>query len=74
MTFHREHIEPELCEQGKTPQEARDAAMRQFGNATRMQERSHEAIGFRMETVAQDFRFALRQMKGAFQKTDHRVR
>jgi macrolide transport system ATP-binding/permease protein len=52
MTFHREHMERELCEQGKTPQEARYAAMRQFGNATRMQERSHEAIGFRMETVA----------------------
>jgi hypothetical protein len=56
MTFHRKHVERELCEQGKTPQEARYAAMRQFGNATRMQERSHEAIGFRMETVAQDLR------------------
>jgi macrolide transport system ATP-binding/permease protein len=63
MTFHREQMERELCEQGKTPQEARYAAMRQFGNATRIKERSHEVIGFRMETVAQDLRFALRQMK-----------
>ncbi|MFZ0630486.1 MAG: ABC transporter permease [Acidobacteriaceae bacterium] len=63
MAFHREQMERELREQGKTREEARYAAMRQFGNPTRMRERSHEAIGFSMETVAQDLRFALRQMK-----------
>ena len=63
MTFHREHMERELREQGRTPEEARCAAVRQFGNPARVEERSHEAIAFRMETVAQDLRFALRQMR-----------
>ena len=45
-----------------TAEEARFAAARQFGNATRMRERSYEVMGFRMETVAQDLRFAMRQM------------
>ncbi|MGC2620743.1 MAG: ABC transporter permease [Acidobacteriaceae bacterium] len=63
MAFHREQMERELREQGNTREEARYAAIRQFGNTARMRERSHEAIGFSMETVAQDVRFALRQMK-----------
>ena len=46
-----------------TPEAARVAATRQFGNATRMQERSHEVVGFRVETVAQDLRFAVRQLR-----------
>ena len=37
--------------------------MRQFGNATRLRERSHEVVGFSFETVAQDLRFALRQLR-----------
>jgi hypothetical protein len=63
MAFHREQMERELREQGKTLDEARYAAMRQFGNTARMRERSHEAIAFSMEIVLQDVRFALRQMK-----------
>ena len=31
-------------------------------NATRLNERSHEVVGFRLETVMQDLRFALRQL------------
>jgi predicted permease len=62
MAFHREQAEKEFAAAGMTPEEARFAAMRQFGNATRMHERSYEVMGFRMETVAQDLRFALRQM------------
>jgi predicted permease len=63
MAFHREQMERELREQGKTREEAYYAAMRQFGNATRMKESSHEVMRLRMETVLQDVRFALRQMK-----------
>ncbi|HZZ40804.1 MAG TPA: ABC transporter permease [Acidobacteriaceae bacterium] len=63
MAFHQEQMERELREQGKTREEARYAAMRTFGNTERMRERSHDAIGFSMETVAQDVRFSLRQMK-----------
>jgi macrolide transport system ATP-binding/permease protein len=62
MAFHRGEVERELREQGMTAEEAHYAAMRQFGNATRMKERSHEVMSFRWETVTQDMRFALRQM------------
>ncbi|MGA7521911.1 MAG: ABC transporter permease [Acidobacteriaceae bacterium] len=63
MAFHREQAARELEAQGMSREEARYAAMRQFGNATRLRERSHEVMGFRMETVAQDVRFAVRQMR-----------
>ena len=36
--------------------------MRQFGNVTKLREQSHETVAFRMETVVQDLRFAIRQM------------
>ncbi|MGB6687595.1 MAG: permease prefix domain 1-containing protein, partial [Terracidiphilus sp.] len=62
MAFHREQAEKELIAGGMSPEAARYAAMRQFGNATRLSERSHEAVGFRAETVLEDVRFALRQM------------
>ncbi len=63
MAFHREEMERELREQGVAPEEARYATLRRFGNATRLEERSHEAIGFNMETIVQDLRFAMRQMR-----------
>ncbi|HUN85441.1 MAG TPA: ABC transporter permease [Terracidiphilus sp.] len=63
MVFHREQTEREFMNEGMTPEEARYAAMRQFGNATRLREQSQEAVGFRFETVLQDLRFALRQMR-----------
>jgi macrolide transport system ATP-binding/permease protein len=37
--------------------------MRQFGNATKLREQSHEVVGFKMETAVQDLRFALRQLR-----------
>jgi macrolide transport system ATP-binding/permease protein len=46
---------------GMAPEDARYAAMRQFGNATKLLEQSHEAVAFRAETVVQDLRFAARQ-------------
>jgi macrolide transport system ATP-binding/permease protein len=63
MAFHRAQLEEELIAGGMTPEAARYAAMRQLGNATRINERSHEVVGFRLESVIQDLRFALRQLR-----------
>lgn len=63
MAFHREQAEREFMAAGMTPEAARYAAMRQFGNATRAKEKSHEAVGFWFEHLGQDVRFALRQLR-----------
>ena len=63
MAFHREQVAKDFEAEGITPEAARYAAMRQFGNPTLLQERSHEVVGFRLETVLQDLRFALRQLR-----------
>lgn len=63
MGFHREQVEKELIASGMTPEAARYAAMRQFGNATLLKEQSHGAIAFRAETVLQDLHYALRQLR-----------
>ena len=63
MGFHREQVAKELESGGMMPEAARMAAMQQFGNATRMRERSHEMVEFRAETVAQDLRYAMRQLR-----------
>ncbi len=63
MAFHRAAVEKNFVEEGMTAEAAKYAARRQFGNVTRMNEQSHEVIGFRAETVAQDLRFALRQLR-----------
>lgn len=63
MAFHREEAERELLAAGMSPEAAHYAAMRRFGNATRIKERSHETVGFSFETVIQDLSFALRQLR-----------
>ena len=63
MAFHRDQQEKALQAEGMTPEEAHYAALRQFGNATRVKEDSLETVGFRFETVAQDFRYAFRQLR-----------
>jgi macrolide transport system ATP-binding/permease protein len=63
MAFHREQAEREFLASGMTPEAAKYKAMRQFGNATRLKERSHQVVGFSFETVLQDLRFALRQLR-----------
>ncbi len=63
MAFHQEQAAKEFESMGITPEAARYAAMRQFGNATVLKERSHEVMGFRAETVVQDLRFAARQLR-----------
>jgi macrolide transport system ATP-binding/permease protein len=63
MAFHRAQTEKDFIAAGMSPQAARIAAARQFGNPEKLKENSHEVIGFRFETVAQDLRFALRQLR-----------
>jgi predicted permease len=62
MSFHRELVEKALIAKGMTAEEARFVATREFGNAARLKEQSHEAVGFGFESVLQDLRFALRQL------------
>ena len=63
MAFHREQREKELREEGMAAEAAHHAAMRQFGNAARIKDQSHAVVGFRLESVAQDLRFAVRQLR-----------
>ena len=63
FAFHREQAEREMIARGISPEEAHQATMRQFGNAMRLRERSQEQVGFRFETVLQDLRFTLRQLR-----------
>jgi predicted permease len=64
MAFHREQKEKELIAIGMSPKDARYEAMRQFGNATRLQERTHETVGFGFEGIFGDLRYAARQLLG----------
>ena len=63
ISFHREQAEKELQAEGMSEESAHYAATRQFGNATRLKEETHEIVGFRWETILQDFHFALRQLR-----------
>jgi len=50
IAFHREEMEKNLRAERMSTEEARQAASRQFGNTLRIQERSHEGMGFRWES------------------------
>jgi predicted permease len=63
MAFHREQVEKEFIAAGMSPDQARSAAGRQLGNATLLREQSHREVGFSFESVLQDLRFALRQLR-----------
>ncbi|HEY2040989.1 MAG TPA: ABC transporter permease [Edaphobacter sp.] len=63
MRLHREEIEREIEDGGASGEESRRTARRRFGNATRMREQSQEVVGFQFETMTQDLRFAVRQLK-----------
>ena len=63
MQFHREQTERALIDGGMPSEEAYYAAMRQFGNAAKQRDRGHEVVRFSLETVVQDLRFALRQLR-----------
>src|ERR1700744_5004204 len=62
MTFHREQVQQNLQSEGLPATTAQHAARRQFGNDPLLKDRTHEVVGFRVESVWQDFRFALRQL------------
>src|SRR5215470_12437009 len=63
MRFHLEMKAEENLAAGISPEEARYAARRQFGNQTLLQEVSRDMWGFRfLETLAQDLRYGLRMM------------
>jgi putative ABC transport system permease protein len=63
MRFHLEMKVEESLSAGISPEEARYAARRQFGNQTLLLEVSRDMWGFRyLETIAQDLRFCLRMM------------
>ena len=63
MAFHREQAERELAEDGVDPEAAHYAAMKQFGNATRLKEDSVETVGFGFESALRDLRYAARQLR-----------
>src|ERR1700688_4273903 len=62
----REHIETETLEnieRGMSPEEARYAALRKFGNVTRIKEETREVWSFVwLERLWQDVRFGLRML------------
>ncbi len=62
MSFHRAQAEKDFIAAGMSHQAAHTAAARQFGNATLLREESQQVVGFRLETVLHDVRFALRQL------------
>ena len=61
VRFHLEMKAEEYVASGMSPEEARRAALRRFGNETRMREMSRETWGFVvMETFLQDVRYGAR--------------
>ena len=63
MAFHQDQTQRRLEADGMSPDAAKYAAARQFGNPVRLKERSHETVGFRFETTIQDGRYAIRQLR-----------
>jgi macrolide transport system ATP-binding/permease protein len=63
MVFHRSQLERELIDSGMDAERARAEARRQFGNDGLLREQSHSEVAFRWESVVQDLRFALRQLR-----------
>jgi macrolide transport system ATP-binding/permease protein len=63
MAFHREQREKELRAEGMSAESAHYGAIQEFGNELQLKEQSREIVGFWFETVLQDFRFALRQLR-----------
>jgi macrolide transport system ATP-binding/permease protein len=61
--FHRDQAERESVARGMSPDEARCAAARQFGNDARLRDESHQVAGLWIESVLQDLRFAVRQLR-----------
>jgi putative ABC transport system permease protein len=64
MRLHRELREQEKMAEGATAEEAHYAMLRRFGNPLALRERSRFAWGWNwLETLLQDIRFGLRQLR-----------
>ncbi|HEV2197244.1 MAG TPA: ABC transporter permease [Candidatus Acidoferrum sp.] len=64
MQFHLDQQIAENLASGMSPEEARHAAMRTFGNATFLKEETRDAWGWLwLEHLAQDFRYGLRSLR-----------
>ena len=63
LAFHREQVERELRNDGMTAEEACYAARRRVGNDAQVKEEAHDVIGFTLESVANDVRYAFRQLR-----------
>src|SRR5215472_1444158 len=63
----REHLDLEVqdnIDRGMAPDDARYAALRKFGNVTRIKEETRAVWTFvRLEQLLQDFRLALRSLR-----------
>ena len=62
MRHHRELAEAEHRERGMSPEEARRASARQFGNAGNLADRSWEVVSLPFESTVRDLRYAARQL------------
>jgi len=63
MCLHLELKEQELVRAGLAPSDARYAALRRFGNAAALKEKSHMAWGWeRFEQLVQDVNYGVRAM------------
>ncbi len=63
LAFHRAQLEEELRAEGTAAEDARYAALRRLGNDARLKEDVHDIIGFTIEGVVQDVRYAFRQLR-----------
>ena len=64
LQLHLRLLEEEYVAKGIPPHLARQRAHREFGNATRFQEASHELFSFRLvEDVIRDLQYAIREMR-----------
>src|SRR5579875_55723 len=64
MSLHRELREQEQVERGLSPEEARYAAQRRFGNTLMLREESRDMWGWNwLENLLQDLRYGLRQLR-----------
>ena len=63
LAFHREQVEQQLRDDGITAEDAHCAARRRVGNEARLQEEMRDVVGFMLESVAHDVRYAFRQLR-----------
>ena len=63
MAFHRDEAKKEFRAEGMSAAQAHRAARRQFGNDLQLQEQSHDVVAFSLESMLQDLRFAVRQLR-----------